>query len=222
MSIAPRSSHLDKLIRLAAWMGYNRNRPMEDSMAKKIAATRLTREDWVRGAIEALQERGVDGVKIVVIADRLGVTSGSFYRHFRSKDELVAAVVEFRSMNWARAIEERVAAARTPKRRLMAVFDFLEEFIGARNFRGCALVNASVEVLSPSDAGRKIASRNKQQNRKRLEQLARQAGLPKPRALASALSLLFEGAIVQAYVESDPTAGREARRAAEQLIRSQR
>jgi len=46
------------------------------------AATRLTREDWVRGAIEALQERGVDGVKIVVIAHRLGVTSGSFYWHF--------------------------------------------------------------------------------------------------------------------------------------------
>ncbi len=101
----------------------------------------------------------------------------------------------------------------------MAVFDFLEEFIGARNFRGCALVNASVEVLNPSDAGRKIASRNKRQNR---ERLAREAALPKPRALASALSLLFEGAIVQAYVESDPTAGREARRAAEQLIRSQR
>ncbi len=77
-------------------------------------------------------------------------------------------------------------------------------------------------MLNPSDAGRKIASRNKRQNRERLEQLAREAGLPKPRALASALSLLFEGAIVQAYVESDPTAGREARRAAEQLIRSQR
>jgi hypothetical protein len=41
-------------------------------------------------------------------------------------------------------------------------------------------------------------------------------------ALASALSLVFEGAIVQAYMESDATAGREARRAAEQLIRAQR
>ncbi len=176
----------------------------------------------IETAATLFYRRGIQRTSIVEVVAEAGLTMPTLYRHFRSKDELVAAVVEFRSMNWARAIEERVAAARTPKRRLMAVFDFLEEFIGARNFRGCALVNASVEVLNPSDAGRKIASRNKRQNRERLELLARAAGLPKPRALASALSLLFEGAIVQAYVESDPTAGREARRAAEQLIRSQR
>ena len=181
-----------------------------------------SRQRLIETAATLFYRRGIQRTSIDEVVAEAGLTKPTLYRHFRSKDELVAAVVEFRSMNWARAIEERVAAARTPKRRLMAVFDFLEEFIGARNFRGCALVNASVEVLNPSDAGRKIASRNKQQNRERLEQLAREAGLPKPRALASALSLLFEGAIVQAYVESDPTAGREARRAAEQLIRSQR
>ena len=181
-----------------------------------------SRQRLIETAATLFYRRGIQRTSIDEVVAEAGLTKPTLYRHFRSKDELVAAVVEFRSMNWARAIEERVAAARTPKRRLMAVFDFLEEFIGARNFRGCALVNASVEVLNPSDAGRKIASRNKQQNRKRLEQLAREAGLPQPRALASALSLLFEGAIVRAYVESDPTAGREARRAAEQLIRSQR
>ncbi len=179
-----------------------------------------SRQRLIETAATLFYRRGIQRTSIDEVVAGAGLTKPTLYRHFRSKDELVAAVVEFRSMNWARAIEERVAAARTPKRRLMAVFDFLEEFIGARNFRGCALVNASVEVLNPSDAGRKIASRNKQQNRERLEQLAREAGLPKPRTLASALSLLFEGAIVQAYVESDPTAGREARRAAEQLIRS--
>ncbi len=181
-----------------------------------------SRQRLIETAAALFYRRGIQRTSIDEVVAEAGLTKPTLYRHFRSKDELVAAVVEFRSMNWARAIDERVAAARTPQRRLMAVFDFLEEFIGARNFRGCALVNASVEVLNPSDAGRKIASRNKQQNRERLEQLAREAGLPKPRVLASALSLLFEGAIVQAYVESDPTAGREARRAAEQLIRSQR
>lgn len=182
----------------------------------------MSRQRLIETAATLFYRRGIQRTSIDEVVAEAGLTKPTLYRHFRSKDELVVAVVEFRSMNWVRAIEERVAAARTPKRRLMAVFDFLEEFIGARNFRGCALVNASVEVLNPSDAGRKIASRNKQQNRERLEQLARDAGLPKPQALASALSLLFEGAIVQGYVESDPTAGREARRAAEQLIRLHR
>ena len=88
-------------------MGYNRNRPMEDSMAKKKAATRLTRADWVRGAIEALQERGVDGVKIVVIADRLGVTSGSFYWHFKGLRELLDCLLAFWEVELTDAIIER-------------------------------------------------------------------------------------------------------------------
>ena len=43
---------------------------------------RLTREDWVRETLKDLQQRGIDGVKIVIIAERLGVTSGSFFWHF--------------------------------------------------------------------------------------------------------------------------------------------
>jgi AcrR family transcriptional regulator len=56
---------------------------------------RLTREDWVHDALEVLQERGVDGVKIVVIAKRLGVTSGSFYWHFKALRDLLECILDF-------------------------------------------------------------------------------------------------------------------------------
>ena len=89
-------------------------------MAKKIAATRLTREDWVRGAIEALQERGVDGVKIVVIADRLGVTSGSFYWHFKGLRELLDCVLEYWEVELTDAIMERAKSfSGTPEERIL-------------------------------------------------------------------------------------------------------
>jgi AcrR family transcriptional regulator len=181
-----------------------------------------SRRRLIESAATLFYERGIQRTSMDDVVAEAGLTKPTLYRHFRSKDELVATVVEFRSANWARAIEVRIAKASTPNRRLMAVFDFLEEFIASRNFRGCALVNVSIEVLNPSDPGRKIVCRNKRDNRARLEHLARDAGLPRPRALASALSILFEGAIVRAYVEADATAGREARRAAKQLIRGQR
>lgn len=56
---------------------------------------RLTRDDWVREAFALLHERGVDGVKIVVIAERMGVTSGSFYWHFKGLPELMDCLLEF-------------------------------------------------------------------------------------------------------------------------------
>ena len=147
------------------------------------------------------------------------MTKPTFYNHFKSKDALVTAVMELRSESWQRAIEERVAAARTPRRRLLAVFDFLDEFLAGQPFRGCALVNAAVEIPNPSDPGRDVARRNKADNQKRLERLAKEAGLRNPIALGAALSLLFEGAITVAFVESRTDSGRVARKAAESLIR---
>ena len=64
------------------------------------------------------------------------------------------------------------------------VFDFLEAFIAEKNFRGCALVNASVEILSPDSPGRETARRNKSENRRRLECLASAAGLDGKRLVA--------------------------------------
>ena len=110
------------------------------------------------------------------------------------------------------------AAQPHPRARLEAVFDFLDDFIADQPFRGCALVNTAVEILAPTNPSRIIASDNKKQNRARLETLAREAGLRDARQLAASLSLLFEGAILTAYVESDDNAGRDARIAAAALI----
>jgi len=177
-----------------------------------------SRQRLIETAAALFYRRGIHRTSIDEVVAEAGLTKPTLYRHFGSKDALVAAVVEYRSICWSEAIEARISSARSPVRRIVAVFEFLEEFIAARNFRGCALVNASVEILDPSTAGRKCAQANKQRNRERLERLARNAGLTKPKALAASLSLLFEGAIVTAYVESDADAGRDARRAAERLI----
>ena len=57
-------------------------------------AARLSREDWVEGAVAMLAEGGVKAVEINVLAERMGVTKGSFYWHFGSREELLDGVVE--------------------------------------------------------------------------------------------------------------------------------
>jgi AcrR family transcriptional regulator len=61
----------------------------------KQTRQRLSREDWVREALGVLQERGADGVKIVVIAERMGVTSGSFYWHFKDLQDLLDCLLDY-------------------------------------------------------------------------------------------------------------------------------
>lgn len=58
------------------------------------AQPRLTRADWLSAALELLVESGVDAVRITRLADRLGVTRGSFYWHFADRGALLAAMLE--------------------------------------------------------------------------------------------------------------------------------
>jgi AcrR family transcriptional regulator len=56
--------------------------------------SRLSKSDWVEGATTVLAADGLFGVSIDRLATHLGVTKGSFYAHFGTRDELIAAVLE--------------------------------------------------------------------------------------------------------------------------------
>jgi AcrR family transcriptional regulator len=58
------------------------------------SATRLTKDDWIRAAINAIEHEGVAGIAVEPIAIALGTTKGSFYWHFTNRDELIAATMQ--------------------------------------------------------------------------------------------------------------------------------
>ena len=61
--------------------------------SKRTAAPRLTRDDWLDAAFAAAVEGGFDSVRVLVLADTLGVTRGSFYWHFAGHADLIAALL---------------------------------------------------------------------------------------------------------------------------------
>lgn len=71
---------------------------------------RLGREDWLRGALELLSTAGVEGVKVVPLAEKLGVTSGSFYWHFTNRKDLHNALLEY----WEREMTDSAIEAAKP------------------------------------------------------------------------------------------------------------
>ena len=56
---------------------------------------RLSRSDWLQAALETMQGAGVAGVKVAPLAARLGVTTGSFYWHFRNRRELLEELLDY-------------------------------------------------------------------------------------------------------------------------------
>lgn len=83
---------------------------------------RLSADDWAQAALEQIATQGVAAVAVEPLARRLGVTKGSFYWHFPSRDALLQAALE----RWEAAEQELVFGALEqvpdPRERLRALF----------------------------------------------------------------------------------------------------
>jgi AcrR family transcriptional regulator len=60
---------------------------------KRPEAVRLTRDDWLDAAFKAVVDGGFDKARVLLLADALGVTRGSFYWHFTDHADLIAALL---------------------------------------------------------------------------------------------------------------------------------
>jgi len=90
--------------------------------------TRLSRQDWVRAALEAIAEGGLAAVAVVPLAKRLGTTKGSFYWHFPNRDALVeAALAEWEETHTGAVIAEIEAASDDPLEQIRLLFKRVTE-----------------------------------------------------------------------------------------------
>ncbi len=87
--------------------------------------TRLSADDWAQAALEQIAEQGVMAVAVEPLARRLGVTKGSFYWHFPSREALLVAALE----RWEQVEQEEVfgqlEAIPDAAQRLRALFDLV-------------------------------------------------------------------------------------------------
>src|SRR6266571_9229021 len=68
-------------------------------------------QDWVTAGLAELAKGGVDGVRVEVLAERLGVTKGGFYRRFKDRRALLNAMLETWRDGRVTAIERQVEAS---------------------------------------------------------------------------------------------------------------
>jgi AcrR family transcriptional regulator len=62
--------------------------------APLVGNIKVTRQDWLNLAIRLLIEKGVEGVKVQVLGERLGVSRSSFYWYFKSRKDLLDALLD--------------------------------------------------------------------------------------------------------------------------------
>jgi AcrR family transcriptional regulator len=192
-------------------------------MAASGTTTRSSaKRDALLDTAEGLFARhGYRAVGIDAVLAAAGVAKMTLYKHFRSKEELIAAVLERRGNAIAAGLAKRITAApEDPGTRLLAVFDWLEQAVRSPEFHGCLFIKAASEYPAAEDLPRQAAEAFKEGCRDLLEGLCRDLAVADPEGLARQLQLLFEGALVVAFLQRTPLAAADARRAAEALLAS--
>ena len=98
---------------------------MTGAALKNERSGRLSADDWAQAALDLIAEQGVSAVAVEPLARRLGVTKGSFYWHFPSRDALLSAALERWEANEQEAIFDRLDAVADPGQRLGALFQLV-------------------------------------------------------------------------------------------------
>ncbi len=155
------------------------------------------RERILAAASDLFYRQGIRAVGVDAIAEAAGTNKMTLYRHFESKDALVAEYLRRLAGRseafWAHIQRENPDS---PRKQLGMWLEAAGKDANDPQGRGCALANAAVELAEKDHPARRVIEEHKRASRDRLAKLCADAGLDQPEMLADELFLLLEGARV--------------------------
>jgi AcrR family transcriptional regulator len=177
------------------------------------------RERLLAAARELFYEEGINTVGIDRIIERAGVAKASLYDVFGSKEELVRSYLAERDVSRRARIEAGLERYKTPRDKILGIFDVIGEIFAQPSFRGCAFMRASAEVKADTTP-RAVCSDARAWTLALFTKLLKEAGIPNSKKVAHQLVLLYDGATVAAQMDGDPQGAATAKAIAATLIDS--
>jgi AcrR family transcriptional regulator len=157
------------------------------------------RERILAVAADLFYHHGIRAVGVESIAEAAGTNKMTLYRHFASKDELVAqylrCLADKASASWDELAAQHPG---NPRAQLRAWLEDMAGHVASGDERGCPLANAAVELPEKAHPARRVIEAFKSAQRQRIIELCAAAELTQPEMLADELFLLLEGARVTA------------------------
>jgi len=179
-----------------------------------------TRDKLIRNAYELFYSYGFHAVGLSQIIQKAGVTKGTFYNHFESKEALIAAVLEWRDASWPANLRAtlRKHAGDRPRDQLMVVFDVHDEIWETDSYHGCLFIRASAEFPLPHDPIHVIVQDFVRDFGTALRELAGYAGAEDPEGLSRELLVLMAGIYTQSQMGDPFNAVETGKRLAKRVL----
>lgn len=179
-------------------------RPTSDLSARRESDHSSTRERLVETARQLFWTQGYQATGVAEILREAGVNSGSLYYFYRTKEQLLLAVLDrYAELLGPEVMEPVFARARDPISRIFGVLAVYREGLEKTGYRqGCPIGNLALEMSEKSEAVRKKIAENFENWRAVIRRCLEDAGdrlvpdLDRDQ-LATFILTVMEGAVMQ-------------------------
>lgn len=177
------------------------------------------RERILDAAEELFQSQGIARVGVQAIAERAETTKMAIYRHFDTKDALVAEWLRILAADYQAAFD-RVETEHPgrPREQILGLARFIAEGLPTLSYRGCPFINSLAELPDRSHPARQVIEEHKARQTRRLVGMCADAGLPDPEQAAAEITFVLEGAQVSTQNGSIDRAGERLLRIVEGIV----
>lgn len=179
------------------------------------------RDRIIETASDLFYNQGYNQTGINQIIDQAGVAKASMYQHFRSKEDIAVAYLITRHIMWVRKLEERVLKEKSPKGKVIGVFDYLMDWLTEVNFRGCGWQNIITDLPIDHNKIKDQAILHKNELRSWVQkQLTVEAEYTNQKAkdLGDQVIVLIEGAIILSQIQKNSWPIKSAKKACKKIL----
>ena len=188
-------------------------------MGHSRAEKETTHKRIVKVAAKRFREKGLAGLGIAELMKEVGLTVGGFYKHFDSRDDLVAEAVSSAFGGWKRQVEA-AASGGPPVSYAKLIDDYLNEAHRDNPGTGCAVSALAEEIARSDKRTRAVASEEIRSNLQLLESLLSGKDKRAARSQAILTYSALVGAISLARAVSDKRLSREILRTVAELLKN--
>jgi len=164
-------------------------------------------------------DEGIRSVGVDRLISASSVTKATFYKHYRSKDRLIAEYVDHRHRQAVTELADLVDQQPNAGAVLRALQQSISSWISSPDFRGCPFINAAAEFSDPVHPVRRAVISHREWFVGTLEQLLRAVGHPLAGEAADDLILARDGAMTGGYAGDPIAASTALARAFERVLR---
>jgi AcrR family transcriptional regulator len=169
---------------------------------KEEGAAARARERIVGAAAHLFYSKGIHATGVDALIEEADVAKSTFYRHFRSKDELIVAWLRSPQARWIDVVTERLDRDQTPPQRVLVDFwDRLGDWAERVGYLGCPYLKALAEIDEPSHAARLEIEAFIHEVDEFFTRTAAACGFERPKEIGLRLRLLTMGALTAIVVE---------------------